>query len=73
MACLIHYGLYPGMLICYLNGEYTGKSRDVEPIVREVSPHINNKDAAYIEWILMQGCPSHLIFKETPENKLAVI
>ncbi len=32
-ACLIHYGLHPGMLICYLNGEYTGKSTDVEPIL----------------------------------------
>ena len=61
------------MLIRYLNGEYTGESSDVEPILWEVSPHINNKDAAHIEWILTQGCPSHLVFKETTENKLAVI
>ncbi len=32
-ACLIHYGLHPGMLIRYLNGKYTGKSRDAEPIL----------------------------------------
>jgi hypothetical protein len=32
-ACLIHYGLYPGMLIRYLNSKYTGKSRDAEPIL----------------------------------------
>jgi hypothetical protein len=32
-ACFIHYGLHPGMLIRYLNGEYTGKSRDAEPIL----------------------------------------
>ncbi len=73
MACFIHYGLHPGMLIHYLNGEYTGKSRDAEPILREVTPHISNKDAAHIKRILTQGCPSNLIFEETPENKLAVI
>jgi hypothetical protein len=33
MACFIYYGLHPGMLIRYLNGEYTGKSRDAEPIL----------------------------------------
>ncbi len=32
-ACFIHYGLHPGMLIRYLNSKYTGKSRDVEPIL----------------------------------------
>jgi hypothetical protein len=32
-ACLIHYRLHPVMLIRYLNGEYTGKSRDAEPIL----------------------------------------
>ncbi len=32
-ACFIHYGLHPGMLTCYLNGKYTGKNRDVEPIL----------------------------------------
>jgi hypothetical protein len=73
MACFIHYRLHPGMLICYLNSKYTGKSRDAEPILRKVSPHISNKDAAHIKWILTQGCPSNLIFEETPENKLAVI
>ncbi len=61
------------MLIHYLNGEYTGESRDAEPILWEVSPHISNKDAAHIKWILTQGCPSNLVSEETPENKLAVI
>jgi hypothetical protein len=32
-ACFIHYKLHPGMLIHYLNGKYTGKSRDPEPIL----------------------------------------
>jgi hypothetical protein len=25
-ACMIHYGLNPGMVICYLKGEYIGES-----------------------------------------------
>ncbi len=73
MTCFIHYGLHPGMLIRYLNGEYTGKSRDAEPICWEVSPHISNEDAAHIKWILTQGCPSNLVLEETPKYKLSVI
>ncbi len=29
-ACFIHYGLHPGMLIRYLNGKYTSKSRGTQ-------------------------------------------
>ncbi len=72
-ASCIHYGLHPGMLIRYLNGEYVGKSRDAGQILREVSPYISSKDAAHIKWVITQGCPSYLDFEEEPENKLAVI
>jgi hypothetical protein len=40
-AGMIHYGLHPGMLVRYLNGEYTGESRDVPAILKKVSPHIS--------------------------------
>ncbi len=72
-VCCIHYGLHPGMLIRYLNGEYVGKSRDAGQILQDVSPYISSKDAAHIKWVIMQGCPSYLNFEEGPENKLAVI
>ncbi len=72
-TCCIHYGLHPGMLIRYLNGEYVGKSRDAGRILREESPYISSKDAAHIKQVITQGCPSYLNFEEEPENKLAVI
>jgi hypothetical protein len=72
-ACCIHYGLHPGMLVCYIKGEYAGESRDAEPILREVSPHISCEDATHIKHILTQGCPSYIDFKEESKNKLAVI
>ncbi len=72
-ASCIHYRLHPGMLICYLNGEYVGKSRDAGQILQEVSPYISSEDTAHIKWVIKQGCPSYLNFKEEPENKLAVI
>jgi hypothetical protein len=31
-AGMIHFGLHPGMLVQYLNGEYTGEIRDVPAI-----------------------------------------
>jgi hypothetical protein len=73
MACCIHYGLHPGMLVCFIKGEYVGESRDAEPILREVSPHISCEDATHIKRILTQGCPSYIDFEEESENKLAVI
>jgi hypothetical protein len=41
-ACCIHYGLHPGMLIRYIKGKYVGETKDEEPILREVSPHISH-------------------------------
>jgi hypothetical protein len=73
LASCIHYGLHPGMLICYLNGKYVGKSRDAGQILREVSPCISSEDADHIKRFITQGWPSYLYFKEEPENKLAVI
>ncbi len=72
-ACCIHYGLHPGMLVRYITGEYVGESRDVEPILREVSPHISCEETTHIKRILMQGCPSYIDFEEESKNKLAVI
>jgi hypothetical protein len=61
------------MLVRYIKGEYIGESRDAEPILCEVSPHISYEDATHIKCILAQGCPSYIDFKEDSENKLAVI
>jgi hypothetical protein len=72
-ACLIHYGLHPGMMIHYLKGEYVGESRDVQKIINKVTPFVCETDIAHIKRVLTQGCPSHLIFDEARKNKLSLI
>jgi hypothetical protein len=72
-TCAIHYGLDTGMVICYIKGEYVGKSRDSDTILASVSPYINNKDCQHIKRIINQGCPSQLDFEEEYKNKHAVL
>ncbi len=72
-ACLIHYGLNPGMMTGYLKGEYVGKSRDVQKIINKVTPFVCETDIVHIKRVLTQGCPSRLVFDEARENKLFVI
>jgi hypothetical protein len=63
-ACAIYYRLNMGMIICYIKGEYVGKSRNADTILASVSPHINFKDCQHIKQIINQGCPSQLNFEE---------
>ena len=72
-ACAIHYSLHPGMVIRYLKGEYVGENRDVNQILRDVSPLIDETDTAHIKRILTQGCPSRLNFNETSTMKASII
>ena len=71
-ACAIHYSLHPGMMIRYLKGEYVGENRDAEKILLDVSPYVNDSDAAHIKRILTQGCPSKLSFEETSTMKTSI-
>ena len=72
-ACAIYYSLHPGMVIRYLKGEYVGKNRDVNQILRDVSTLIDETDTAHIKQILTQGCPSRLSFNETSTMKASII
>jgi hypothetical protein len=72
-ACAIHFSLLPGMVIRYLKGEYLGENRNVSQILCNVLSHVDESDAARIEWILTQGCPSRLSFEETSEMKAYII
>jgi hypothetical protein len=60
----IHYGLNTGMVICSIKGEYVGERRNADATLASVSPHINSEDCQHIKWIINQGCPSQLNFKE---------
>jgi hypothetical protein len=72
-ACAIHYSLHPSMVIRYARGEYIGENRDVTHILCDVSPHIDETDAAHIKWILTQGCPTRISFEETSAMKASII
>jgi hypothetical protein len=72
-AALIYNGLYPGMLIQYPKSKYIWKNQDIKKILVEVTSYIDEMDLQHIKRILMQGCPSYLVFKEDSANKLAVI
>ncbi len=72
-ACAIYYTLHPGMVIRYLKGEYVGENRNVPQILRDVSSHVDESDAAHIERILTQGCPLRLSFEETSEMKAYIV
>jgi hypothetical protein len=71
--CAIHYSLHSGTVIRYLKGEYVGKNRNVSQILMDVSSHVNKTDAAHIEQILSQGCPSRLSFEETSVMEAFII
>jgi hypothetical protein len=61
------------MVIRYLKGEYVGEKRDVNQILSNVSPFIDETDAAHIKRILTQGCPSKLSIEETLAMKASII
>jgi hypothetical protein len=72
-AYAIHYFLHPGMVIRYLKGKYVGENRNVNQILSNVLPFIDETDAAHFKRILTQGCLSKLSFKETLAMKASII
>ncbi len=72
-ASMIHYGLYPGMLIWYLKGEYIGESRGISAVLETVSPHNSEDDTYHIHQILTQGCLTKLIISEPSAMKKKMI
>ena len=72
-VCAIHFTLHPGMVIRYTRGEYVGENRDVTQILYDVSPHVDETNAAHIKRILTQGCPARISFKETSAMKASII
>ena len=68
-ACAVHYDLDFGLVLRYLAGEYTGEWRDVEQIMRDVSPYVSESDRLHIRRILETGCPFEFNWEQTTENK----
>jgi hypothetical protein len=61
------------MVICYLNGEYTGKSRNSDTTLTVVSPYIVREDCNHIKQIIKQGCLYYLNFEEICKNKHQIL
>ncbi len=72
-AGMIHYSLHPGMLVRFMNGEYTGENRDVKKIMASITPYVSDDDARHAKRILTQGCPSMLVLEESNEMKNRII
>ena len=68
-ALLVYYNMQPGMALRFLQGEYTGETRDVEKVCRTLAPHIDADDLNQIRRILTEGCPAELDFEEKSDNK----
>ncbi len=72
-AAMVHFGLDPGKFVRWMGGEYTGYHRDVQRTLAAVHPYITAKDYNHIEQILLDSCPTELMFTEPLDNKLKMI
>ena len=69
-ASLIRHSMNPGMMIRELSGEYTGKTRELDPILEK---YINPEDLRHMKRILTQGCPFEIDYKEDTARKMELL
>jgi len=69
-AAMVHFSLNPGICVQWMGGEYTGYHRDVQRTLVAVHPHVMAKNNNHIEQILLDSCPTELMFTESLENNL---
>ncbi len=72
-AAMIHFGLDPGKVVCFLSGEYTGQYRDIHCTLDAIWDHLTSDNYGHIKRILLDGCPAQLTFEELLSNKLEFI
>jgi hypothetical protein len=72
-VAMIHFGLDPGKLICFLGREYTKYTHDVHRTLLAVKDCISPEDLAHMKRILLEGCPAELTFEEPLSNKMEMI
>ncbi len=73
IAAMVHFGLDPGKFVRWMGGKYTGYHRDVQKTLTAVQPYIAAEDYNHIERILLDSCPTELMFTEPLDNKLKLI
>ena len=72
-AAMIHLSLYPGKLVRWLGGKYTGEHRDVNRTLTEVRDHVSSDNFNHMKRILLKGSPFELTFNEPLANKSLMI
>lgn len=72
-AAMVSFGMDPGKLVRFLDGEYTGSRRQVKRTINAVREHVTKEDLKHIKRILLQGCPAKLTFTETAAEKRVMI
>jgi hypothetical protein len=66
---MIHFGLDPGKVVCFLLGEYTGQYCNVHRTLDAIQDHVTSDNHGHIKRILLDGCPVQLTVKEPSSNK----
>ena len=69
-ASLIRHSMNPGMMIRELSGEYTGETRELDPILEE---HVDPEDLRHMKRILTQGCPFEINYEEDTAHKMEML
>ncbi len=72
-AAMIHFGLGPGKFVCFLGGEYTGYSRDIQQTLLLIKDHISHEDLAQMKQILLDGCLTEITVEQPLSNKMEMI
>ena len=72
-AAMIHFGLDPGKLVCWLGGEYIGARQEVNHTLAAAKDHVSTDDFNHMKRILSDGSPFELTFDKPLSNKSMMI
>jgi hypothetical protein len=72
-TAMAHFGLYLGRFVRWMGGEYAGQNQDTHSTLAAVRGPVSADDYAHMKWILLDGCPAQLDFKEPLSNKIKMI
>lgn len=72
-ALMIRLGMHPGLVIRYIQGEYTGEERDIDTVCATIEPLVSNEDLEHVRRIMTMGCPAKCVFEEDASNKLRML
>ncbi len=70
---MIHFGLDPGKLVCFLLSEYTSQHWDFCCTLDAIQDHITSDNCGHIKQISLDSCPAQLTFEEPSSNKLEFV